>query len=171
MITKFNGISPRVDVGVFIAENATVIGNVTIGAYSSIWPNAVIRGDEGEIIIGEYSNIQDNATVHCDEGGRTIIGDYVTVGHNAIVHGCEVSDNVIVGMGAIILNGAKIGKNCIVGAGAVVLENTIIPDNSLVVGVPGKVKGNLSDEKIEFITRNAQIYQELSSRYLEGNPT
>ncbi|MHA1836097.1 MAG: gamma carbonic anhydrase family protein [Candidatus Odinarchaeia archaeon] len=166
MIEKFGNFFPKIAENVYIAKNALVVGKVIIDDHVSIWPNAVLRGDEGEIVVGSYSNIQDNATVHCDEGGKVEIGEYVTIGHNSVIHGCSIGNNVIIGMGAIVLNGAKIGDNCIIGAGAVILENVEIPSNSLVVGLPAKVKTTLSSEKKELIRKNALIYWELAEKYL-----
>ena len=122
----------------FIAPGAVVLGDVTIGENSGIWYNAVVRGDGDSIVIGKESNIQDNAVVHLGSGYPVEIGDHVTIGHGAIVHGCKIGDNTMIGMGAILMNGCKIGKNCIIGAGALVTQNVEIPDNSLVVGNPGK---------------------------------
>ena len=166
MIKKFLGKTPQIAGDTYLDESALIIGNVKIGRFSSIWPNAVVRGDEGEIIIGEYTNIQDNSVIHSDVHGRVEIGDYVTVGHGAIIHGCKIKDYVIVGMGAVVLNNAVIGENCIIGAGAVILENANIPDNSLVVGVPASVKSVLSKDKLTVIKENALIYWNLAENYL-----
>ncbi len=149
----------------FVASGARVLGNVEFGENVNIWFNAVIRADDRKIYIGNNSNIQDNCTLHIEEDADVYIGDYVTVGHNAIVHGCTVGDNTVVGMGAIILNHAKIGKNCIIGAGAVVPEGVDIPDNSLVIGVPGKVKRILSEEEIIENKNNAIHYVKMAKEY------
>ncbi len=166
MIREFQGKTPKISEKTYVAETALIVGGVEIGECSSIWPNAVLRGDEGEIKVGCYTNIQDNVVVHSDMNGRVEIGDYVTVGHGAIIHGCKIKNYVIVGMGAVVLNNAVIGGNCIIGAGAVVLENTVIPDNSLVVGVPGVVKNMLSTEKVKIIKDNALLYWRLAEEYL-----
>ena len=135
-----------------------VLGDVTIGENSGIWYNAVVRGDRDSIVIGRESNIQDNAVVHLGSGYPVEIGDHVTIGHGAIVHGCKIGDNTMIGMGAILMNGCKIGKNCIIGAGALVTQNVEIPDNSLVVGNPGKVKRAVTEEEIRWNLENAQLY-------------
>lgn len=150
---------------VFVAEGARVLGDVTVGDHVGIWFNAVIRGDSAPIRIGNCSNVQDNAVVHVNEKYPVVIGDYVTVGHGAIVHGCEIGDNTLVGMGAIILNGAKIGKNCLIAAGALVTENAVIPDGSMVMGMPGKVKRELTEEDIKGIYDNAILYVEEKKLY------
>lgn len=144
----------------FIAPGAVVLGNVTIGERSSIWYHAVLRGDRDSIVIGSESNIQDNAVVHMDSGYPVEIGDHVTIGHGAIVHGCRIGDNTMIGMGAILMNGCKIGKNCIVGAGALVTQNVEIPDHSLVIGNPAKVKRTVTEEEICHNLKNAQMYAE-----------
>ncbi|WEU40596.1 MAG: gamma carbonic anhydrase family protein [Candidatus Odinarchaeum yellowstonii] len=166
MIRGFGGKNPVIAEETYIAENALIVGDVKIGDHSSIWPNAVLRGDEGRITVGRYTNIQDNVVVHSDLNGFVEIGDYVTVGHGAIIHGCKIKNNVIVGMGAVVLNNAVIGENCIIGAGAVVLENAVIQDNSLVVGVPGVVKAALSKDKAAAIKDNALSYWRLAEEYL-----
>ena len=123
---------------VYIAEGARIVGNVTIGSESSVWYNAVIRGDEDRIVIGERTNIQDNAVLHCDKGHPLMIGNDVTIGHGAIVHGCAVGSRVIIGMGAIVMNDARIGDDCIIGAGALITQGTEIPDGWMAYGSPAK---------------------------------
>ncbi|MBR4768672.1 MAG: gamma carbonic anhydrase family protein [Lachnospiraceae bacterium] len=150
----------------FKAEGAVIVGDVTFEEESSVWFNAVIRGDAGPISIGRRSNIQDNCTLHLDHGTSLTIGDDVTVGHNAILHGCTIGDNVIIGMGAIVMNGAVIGSNSIIGAGAIVTERSVIPENSLVIGIPGKVKRELTMEEIAAIRKNAAVYVEEAKAYL-----
>ena len=145
----------------FIAETADIIGDVTIGKGSSIWYGAVARGDVNYITIGESTNVQENVTLHVDTGQPLKIGDYTTVGHNAVVHGCKIGNNCIIGMGAIILNGAVVGDNCIIGAGSVVTEGANIPANSLVIGIPGKVRRQLSQEEIEGIRNSGIEYEKL----------
>ncbi len=153
---------------VFIADGAKIIGDVTIGEGSSVWFNAVIRGDEYPITIGKHSNVQDNAVLHVGEGFSCTVGDEVSIGHGAIVHGCEVGDGSLIGMGAMVLNGAKIGKNCIIGAGALVSENKVIPDNSVVIGVPGKVVREMTQEDLDSRRRNIDVYVNAAKEYLEG---
>ena len=166
MIKNLKGIEPNINKDTFIAESASVIGDVNIGEGTSIWYNAVLRGDIENITIGKYSNIQDNTTVHTGTNIPAKIGDYTVVGHNAIVHGCTIGDNCLIGMGAIILNKAVIGDNCIIGAGTVVTESKIIPPNSLVVGVPGRIVRQVTEEEIKSVTDNAVIYNELYKEYI-----
>ena len=124
MMLSFGGKMPRDEGAVFVAANATVLGDVTLGRGVNIWYGAVLRADEGALILGENSNVQDNAVLHCDPGGQVVLGKNVTVGHSALVHGCTVGDNSLVGMHATILNHAVVGKNCIIGAGALVPSGT-----------------------------------------------
>ena len=166
MIKEFQGIKPHIDKDAYVAENASLIGDVSIGQGSSIWYNAVLRGDIENITIGKYSNIQDNATLHTGYNIPTKIGDYTVVGHNAIVHGASIGDNCLVGMGAIILNGAKVGDNCIIAAGTLVTENKIIPANSLVIGSPGKVIRQVNEDEIKAVKDNALKYNSLYKKYI-----
>lgn len=166
MIRELKGIKPQIHQDAFIAESADVLGDVNVGEGSSIWYSAVLRGDIENITIGKYSNIQDNATVHTETDIPTKIGDYTVVGHNAIVHGASVGNNCLIGMGAIVLNNAVIGDNCIIGAGALVTEGKEIPANSLVIGSPGKVLRQVSEEEIEGIKNNAVRYNDLYKKHL-----
>jgi carbonic anhydrase/acetyltransferase-like protein (isoleucine patch superfamily) len=150
----------------FIATGAIVIGDVTLGENTSVWYNAVIRGDGDTIVIGRNSNIQDLAMVHVDEGFPVHIGDGVTVGHSAIIHGCTIGDNTLIGMGATVLNGAKIGKGCLIGANALVTQGMEIPDYSLVVGMPAVIKRTLTPEEVKENQKNAQIYVEEAKKAL-----
>jgi carbonic anhydrase/acetyltransferase-like protein (isoleucine patch superfamily) len=149
----------------YISPSAVMHGKIRIGAYSSIWDSAVIRADLAPVEIGEGTSIQDNVTIHVDTDYPTKIGNYVTVGHNAVIHGAEIGDHTIVAIHSTILNGAKVGKNCIIGAGAVVTENSVIPDNSLVLGIPAKVVKQLDEKTIEEIRKNAKVYIELAKFY------
>ena len=153
---------------VFIAPNATVIGNVFLGSESSVWFNAVLRGDGDSITIGKRTNIQDGAIIHVDPGFPVTIGDEVIVGHGAIIHGATVGDNTLVGMRSTILNGAVVGKWCIIGAHALVTEGMQIPDYSLVLGSPAKIVKTLSEEQIQKVKRNAEVYVALAKRYIAG---
>lgn len=130
---------PKVDPSAFVHGSAVLVGDVTIGANASVWPNASLRGDMGPIVIGEGSSVQDNCTLHTDPGGAVLVGRGVTIGHGAIVHGATVDDDTIVGMGAILLEGSVVGAGCIIAAGAVVREGQVVPPGSLVAGVPAKV--------------------------------
>lgn len=148
------------DNSVYIAPGAIVLGDVTLGEDVGIWYHATVRGDRAPIVIGNRSNVQDNAVVHVDAKYPVTIGENVTIGHSAVIHGCEIGDNSLIGMGAIIMNGARIGKNCIVGAGALVTQNTMVPDNSLILGNPAKVKREVTQEEIAASLHNAQVYVE-----------
>ena len=145
---------------VFIAHGAVVLGDVQLGENVGIWYNATVRGDREPIRIGRGSNIQDNCVVHVDAGYPVSVGENVTVGHGAILHGCTVEDNSLIGMGAILLNGCHIGKNCIVAAGALVTQGTVVPDGSLVLGNPAKVKRAVTEEEIAANKNNAALYVE-----------
>ena len=149
----------------WVAPNATIIGDVTLEKNTSIWFNAVLRGDIENIYIGEGSNIQDGSVLHTDPDCPLKIGRNVTVGHMVMLHGCTIGDNSLIGIGAVILNKAKIGKNCIIGANALITENKVIPDNSLVVGSPGKIVRQVSDEESKLITENAIHYQDNWKKY------
>ncbi len=153
----------------FIAETATVIGEVTLGKESSVWFSAVLRGDSAPITIGEGTNVQDNAVIHVDEGMPAVIGNRVTIGHGAIIHGATVGDDVLIGMGAIILNGAKIGSHSIIAAGSVVPEGKVIPAHSMVMGLPARVVRKIKGEEIAKIGRGAKHYIEHVNKYRKGN--
>ncbi len=152
----------------FIADNATLIGSVVLEANASIWFNVVIRADNDVITIGENSNIQDGSVLHTDPGIRLTIGRGVTVGHKAMLHGCTIGDHTLVGINAVVLNGAKIGKHCLIGANALVPENAEIPDGSLVIGAPARVKRALNDEQKKMLEGAADHYVENARRYLKS---
>tara|TARA_B100000700_G_scaffold320576_1_gene418121 strand:+ start:601 stop:1107 length:507 start_codon:yes stop_codon:yes gene_type:complete len=156
---------PKVDNDAWVAPNATIIGKVKLEKNSSIWFNAVLRGDIELITIGENSNIQDGSVLHTDPGYPLTVGKGVTVGHMVMLHGCQISDDTLIGIGSIILNNAKIGKNCIVGANTLITENKIIPDNSLVVGSPGRVLRKVTNEEIKAIQENGRHYVDNSKKY------
>ena len=158
VIYSLDGIQPELAEQSWVAPSADVIGRVSLMYMGSIWFGAVLRGDNEWITIGEHSNVQDGCVLHTDKGAPLTIGAYCTIGHKAILHGCEVGDNSLVGMGAIILNHAKIGRNCLIGAGALIPEGKIIPDNSLVVGAPGKVVRVLDDEAAAKLRKSAEGY-------------
>jgi len=149
----------------FVAGNATVIGNVTVGKQVGIWFGAVIRADKDRIAIGDRSNIQDNCVVHTSKGFPVSIGDDVSVGHGAILHGCTIGNRVLVGMGAIIINGANVGDGSIIGAGAVIPEGKDIPPDSVVIGVPGKIVKQTNHDQQQHILNNAVSYVELAQEY------
>lgn len=150
----------------FVADNATVIGTVALHREASVWFNSVLRGDKDWITVGARSNVQDGAVLHTDPGFQLTIGEGVTVGHQAMLHGCEIGDNSLIGIQAVVLNGARIGRNCLVGANALVPENTEIPDNSLVLGSPARVKRTLSDEQAAYLADGANTYVDNFKRYL-----
>lgn len=149
----------------FVAENATVIGNVVLENNASVWFNAVVRGDNALITIGENSNIQDCSVLHSDEGVPLTIGKNVTVGHKVMLHGCTIGDNSLIGINAVVLNNAKIGKNCLIGANALIPEGKVIPDGSLVMGSPGKVVKELSEQQQAMLLLSADVYVKNFKRY------
>ena len=149
----------------FIADNATLIGSVIIENNASIWFNTVIRGDNDLITIGENTNVQDGSILHTDPGYKLTLGKGVTVGHKAMLHGCEIGDYSLVGINAVVLNGAKVGKHCLIGANALITEGMVIPDGSMVVGSPAKVKRVLSDAQKTLLEASAAHYVHNFQRY------
>lgn len=149
----------------WIAPSAEVIGDVYLGHQANVWFGVVIRGDNAHIHIGDATNIQENSVIHTDEGIEVTLGNHVTVGHMAMLHGCEIGDNSLIGIGAVVLNHAKIGKNCIVGANALVTEGKEIPDNSLVVGSPAKVVRTLTDAQVQQLKQSAVHYVEKAQTF------
>ena len=158
MIYDFEDKTPKLDANSWVAPNAVVIGNVELKRDSNIWFNVTLRGDVETISIGEGSNIQGGSVVHTDPGCPAIIGKNVTVGHLVMLHGCIIEDDCLIGIGSTILNKAKIGKNSIIGANALVTENKVIPERSLVLGSPGKIVRQVTDEEIKSIKENAEHY-------------
>jgi carbonic anhydrase/acetyltransferase-like protein (isoleucine patch superfamily) len=169
VILPVEGVYPSFGDNCFIAPNATVVGDVVTGRDCSIWFNAVVRGDVNSIRMGDKVNIQDGAVIHCTyQKTRTILGNNVSVGHNAIVHGCTVDDNVLIGMGAIVMDNARIGSNSIIAAGAVVLEGTVVEPGSIYAGVPAKKVKDISQELISGeISRIANNYLKYSGCFRE----
>ena len=165
MIKELKGKKLKINESCFIAETASVVGEVTIGEDSSVWYGAVIRSDMNKTIIGSRTNIQENTTVHNDTDFPTIIGDEVTIGHNCIIHGCTIKNNSLIGMGAIILNGATIGENTIIGAGSLVTQNKEIPSGVLCMGSPAKIIRNLTEEEIASLKESAKHYMEMSEMH------
>lgn len=150
VILPVKGIDPHIPDDCYVAENATIVGDVIFGKECSVWFNAVVRGDVNSIRFGNKVNIQDGACIHCTyQKAKTTVGDNVSIGHHAIVHGCTVEDNVLIGMGAIVMDNVVIGRNSIIAAGAVVLENTQIPPGSIYAGVPAKKVKDISQELLE----------------------
>ncbi len=152
----------------WVAPNATVLGNVKLERNASVWFNAVLRGDNERITVGENSNIQDGSVLHTDPGCALTIGRDCTIGHMVMLHGCTIGDNSLVGIGAVVLNRAKIGRNCLIGARALITEGKEIPDNSLVMGAPGKVVRTLSDEEAQGLTLSARHYVQNWQRYAKS---
>lgn len=157
--------TPLIDPSAYVCESAMVIGSVQLAARTSVWFNAVLRGDNDDLILGVGSNVQDGAILHTDEGLELRIGDGCTIGHQAMLHGCQIGDGSLIGMQAIILNGAVIGKNCLIGAGAIVTEGKQIPDRSLVLGAPGKVVRTFTDNELERFRLSAENYVQRAAYY------
>lgn len=169
MIKKYGEYTPVVHETCFIAPGCVVIGNVIIRKNSSVWYNSILRGDIEFIEIGENTNIQDACVLHCCHNIGVIIGDNVTVGHGAILHSCSIGNDSLIGMGSILLDGVKIGKNCLIAAGSVVTPYTEIPDGSLVMGSPAKIKRQLGEEEMERLKKNAEEYVYFSAKHAENN--
>jgi carbonic anhydrase/acetyltransferase-like protein (isoleucine patch superfamily) len=166
-LISFDGVAPEIADGgrCWIAPTATLIGRVRLAIDASVWFGAVLRGDNEPVVVGERSNIQDLCILHTDPGFPVSIGADCTIGHGSIVHGCTIGDNSLVGMGAVVLNGAVVGRNCLIGAGAVIPERREIPDNSLVLGAPGKVIRALDGPQVRALTESAATYVERWKRY------
>jgi len=161
LVIKYLGKEPKIDPTAVIFPNAMLIGDVEVGSESSIWPYSVLRGDRGKITLGSQVNFQD----HCVAHGTVKIGNRVGVAHNSVLHDCEIEDDVLVGIGSVILDGARVGSFSIIGAGSVVTEKTVIPPNSLAVGVPAKVIKKTTEELINRIKDNVRLYLELSQNH------
>ncbi len=167
MLIPYKGKTPIIHPSAFIAEGAIIAGDVKIAEDASIWFNSVVRGDVNYITIGKGTNIQELSSLHVDTGTfPLIIGEYVTVGHNAILHGCTIKDFALIGMGAVILNGAEIGEYSIIGAGALVTEGAKIPPGTLVLGIPAKVKRELTEKEKGLLKHSAEHYIEIAKGYI-----
>ena len=164
MIEEVKGIAPTFKGQKYVHYSAVVIGDVICKKHVSIWPNAVVRGDDNQITIGECTNIQDGSVLHIDHDKRLVIGDYVTVGHNVNLHACQVGDYSLVGIGAIVLDGVVIGENCLIAAGSVVPPGKVIPDNSLFL--KGEIKPR-SEEQREAHKKHAEYYWDLAKKYIQ----
>lgn len=171
MLLEYQGRRPELAVGAWVAPGATVIGAVRLHPGASVWYGCVVRGDGDTIEIGEGSNIQDGSVVHSDPGFPVVVGPGVSVGHRAILHGCTVEENVLVGMGAVVLNGARVGRDCLIAAGTVLLEGMVVPPGSLVAGVPGKVRRELTQDEVERVRENARVYRGLTREHAQLTAT
>ena len=167
-IYALDGLTPQVADTAWVADNAQVMGEVTLEADSSVWFGVTVRGDTDAIHIGEGSNVQDGSVLHADHGMPLTIGRHVTVGHQVMLHGCTIGDESLIGIGAVVLNGAKIGKHCLVGAGALVTEGKEFPDGSMILGSPARVVKTLSPEQIEGLRQSAQHYIDNARRFRQG---
>ncbi|MFG3054151.1 gamma carbonic anhydrase family protein [Kitasatospora sp. NPDC048239] len=170
LIAAVGGKVPSVDPTAFVAPNAVVVGDVTVGAGAGIWYGAVLRGDAESIAVGAGSNIQDNCTLHADLGFPLVVGERISVGHNAVLHGCVIEDDVLVGMNSTVLNGARIGAGSLVAAGAVVPQGMQVPPGSLVAGVPAKVRRELTEEERAGIKFNGEGYLLLAEGHRSIEP-
>ncbi|NDR54866.1 gamma carbonic anhydrase family protein [Aliiruegeria sabulilitoris] len=168
MIYALDDIAPEIAETAWVADDANLIGKVTLEADSSVWFGTTIRGDNERITLGAGSNIQENCVLHTDMGFPMVIGANCTIGHKAMLHGCTIGEQSLIGMGATILNGAKIGRNCLIGACALITEGKEIPDNSLVMGSPGKVVRQLDEEAAQKLLASALHYQQNARRYRAG---
>ena len=167
-VFELDGVRPELDPESWVADSAAVLGRVILNKGASVWFGATLRGDNDPITIGENSNIQDGAVLHTDLGVPLTIGRHVTVGHMVMMHGCEVGDNSLIGIGSIILNNAKIGKNCLIGANTLITEGKVIPDGSMVMGAPGKVIREVSEQQLQGMLAGSHHYVENWKRYAKG---
>jgi carbonic anhydrase/acetyltransferase-like protein (isoleucine patch superfamily) len=166
VLQAFGGSRPRVDPSVFLAEGCVVVGDVELGAGSSVWFGAVVRGDVHSIRVGARTNVQDQAVIHVTGGTHpTVIGDDVTIGHRAVLHGCTVKDRCLIGIGAIVLDGAVVGEEAMVGAGALVPPGMVVPPRTLVMGAPARVRRTLDAREVEGLRASAAHYVEYAARY------
>ena len=160
--------APQIGEGGWIAPSADVIGQVVLGAEVGVWFGAVLRGDNEPITVGARTNIQEMVMIHTDPGHPVAIGEGCTIGHRAIVHGCSIGDNTLIGMGATVLDGARIGRNCLIGANALITEGKVVPDNSMVLGAPGKVVRQIDDEGVKSLAASAERYVRNARRFAMG---
>lgn len=167
-IYELDGVTPRVAETAWVADNAQVVGDVDVGSDASIWFGVTVRGDTDTISIGEGTNVQDGSVLHADHGVPLTIGRRVTVGHQVMLHGCQIGDESLIGIGAVVLNGARIGRHCLVGAGSLVTEGKEFPDGSMILGSPAKVVRQLTPEQIEGLRMSAAHYIENARRFRMG---
>ena len=168
MIYKLDDVEPTMDGDYYISESASVVGKVRLCDDASVWFGAVLRGDTELITIGKRSNVQDLSVLHTDLGFPLEIGEDVTIGHKVMLHGCTIGDGSLVGINSVVLNGAKIGKGCLIGANSLITEGTEIPDGSLVMGSPGKIRGELNEDQKKGLIMSALHYVENSKRFKKG---
>jgi carbonic anhydrase/acetyltransferase-like protein (isoleucine patch superfamily) len=170
MIRSVNGKTPKIAPTAFVSEAAYIVGDVEIGEHSSIWPGAVLRADTGKVVIGKYTAIEDGVIVHSGKPGQgdTLIGDYCNVAHGAVVHCRKIGNNVMIGINATILHDAEIGNHCLIGAGCLVMEDMKVPDNSFVVGVPGKIKGKVKQDQMYWLDKVPVEYVKFGEMYKEA---
>ena len=168
MLRSYRGVSPRIAASAYIDTAATIIGDVTVGERSSVWPTAILSGDIDSISVGDSTNIQEGAVVHTDSAFPTTIGDRVTVGHRALIHGCTIEDEAVIGIGAIVLTGARVGKGSVVAAGSLVPEGMEVPPATLVMGTPAKPRRAVSAEEQARFRKGVQSYVERSTTYRES---
>lgn len=159
MLIALGDKMPHVDKSAWVAPNATVVGSVSLGSGVSIWYGAVLRADNEPITIGARSNVQDNCSFHVDTGSPVTLGEGVSVGHNAVVHGATIGDHVLIGMGAVVMNGAEIGTESMVAAGCLVPQGMVVPPRSLIAGVPGKIRRDLTEDEVAHLHQNAATYE------------
>ncbi len=167
MIRSINGKTPKIAASAYVNETAYVVGDVEIGAHSSVWPGAVIRGDTGKVVIGQYTAIEDGCIVHSGKPGEgdTYIGDYCNIAHGAVVHCKRIGNNVMIGINATILHNAEIGNHCLIGAACLVMEDMKVPDHSFVVGVPGKIKSKVKPDQMYWLDKVPVEYAEFGKMY------
>lgn len=167
IIRSFEDKTPSIGDDCFIAETAVIVGDVKIGANTSVWYGVVLRGDVHHIRIGSEVSVQDNSVIHVTSGQHpTVVGDRVTIGHSVVLHGCTIGEQCLIGMGAIVMDQAVIGKNCVVGAGALVTPGTEIPEGHLALGSPAQIKRKLTDDELRWISTSSKHYVDLAARYL-----
>jgi carbonic anhydrase/acetyltransferase-like protein (isoleucine patch superfamily) len=166
-VYRLGDLAPQVAASAFVAAESTLIGHVVLGEHASVWPGAVLRGDNEPIVVGDASSIQEGAVLHTDPGCPLTVGPRVTVGHQAMLHGCTVGEGSLIGIQAVVLNRAVIGRHCLVGAGAVVTVGKVFPDRSLILGAPAKVVRELSDEDVARLEESAEVYVRRSQQYRE----
>jgi carbonic anhydrase/acetyltransferase-like protein (isoleucine patch superfamily) len=167
-VYALDGFIPEVDGSAWVADSATVVGQVRLEAHSSVWYGAVLRGDNEPIVIGRGSNVQDGSVLHTDAGQPLTVGEDVTIGHQVTLHGCTIGDGSLIGLQAVVLNGARVGRACLVAAGALVTEGKVFPDGVLIMGAPARAVRELSPEQIERVRRGARHYVEQARRHRDG---